>query len=279
MTIPTPDTEPLELTTLAQGDEGPREAVSTVLRDHAALAEFFNGEPPAEHAVDWDREVVTVIALGPRAAGSSVTIEEIQFWNLGIRGGTADVYFREVAGDAVEDAVSRDELGDAGPLGASADEVGTTDTPDGVLDQDVAGTPPDEATQERITYPFHAVRSAAFGHASFHPARPVDMPEALFRHWRGPIQKDDHGVGLYLPREHAPLSRSVAGFSVDRSGSFVAVHDAPGDGPVEVPGHWRPSRGGLAVELEDGRSFTIHVVSVDEHELRARKEDSDSSCS
>ncbi|MBB1482656.1 hypothetical protein H5392_02125 [Tessaracoccus sp. MC1865] len=225
MPIPTPDTEPLDFTTLAQADDGPRDAVSTVLRDHAAFVEFFDGELPMEHPVDWDTEVVTVVALGPRGHGAGVAIEEIQLHTLGIRGGTVDVYFREVAGEV------------------------------------------DDAT---VTYPFHAVRSTAFGHAFFHPVGPADVPAGLFRDWRGPIRTDDDGVGVYVPREEAPLSRSVAGFAVDGSGSFVAVHDAPGDGPVEVPGHWRPAQDGLSVELEDGRAFTLHVVSVDEHELRAR---------
>ena len=229
MPSPTPDTEPLEFTTLAQGDDGPREAVSTVLRDHAAFAEFFDGDPRTEHAVNWDSEVVTVVALGPRGRGAGVTVEEIQFHNLGIRGGTVDVYFVETAGEGDDDGVS---------------------------------------------YPFHAVRSAAFGHAFFHPVGPADLPAALFRDWRGPVRTDHDGVGVYVPREEAPMSRSVAGFSVKRSGSFVEVHDALGDGPVTVSGHWLPAADGLTVELEDGRAFTLHVLSVDEHELRARQQDS-----
>ena len=66
MDIPTADTEPLEFTSVAQGDNGPEEAVAAVLRDQPSFADFFQGEPPTGQPVDWDTEVVTVVALGQR---------------------------------------------------------------------------------------------------------------------------------------------------------------------------------------------------------------------
>ena len=233
MDIPTPDTEPLEFTSVAQGDDGPQEAVATVLRDQSAFADFFQGEPPAgQQPVDWDTEVVTVVALGHRRGGARVTIEEIRLFTHGIRGGTADVHYLEV----------EDELGGA-----------------------------------TVTCPFHAVRSSRFGHAFFYRAGNADVPAGLFQNWRGPIRVEDDGVGIYIPREGAPVSRSVAGFSVEEDGTFVAIHDAPGDGPVPVAGRWQPTPDGLAVELVDGRAFTLQVLSVDSHELRARREKSPTS--
>lgn len=225
MDIPMPETEPLEFTRVAQGGDGPRDAVATVLRDLPAFVDFFQGEPPTEQPVDWDTEVVTVVALGRRRGGATVAIEEIRLYTHGIRGGTADVHYREIEGEL-----------------------------DGATD----------------TYPFHAVRTARFGHASFYRAGEADVPAALFENWRGPIDMGDDGVGVYIPREGAPVSRSVAGFSVEEDGDFVAVHDAHGDGPVRVPGRWQPTADGLAVELVDGRAFTLQVLSVDCQELRAR---------
>lgn len=224
MDIPTPDTEPLEFTSVAQGDDGPLEAVATVLRDQPAFLDFFQGEPPTGQPVDWDTEVVTVVALGQRRGGARVTNEEIRLFTHGIRGGTADVHYLEV----------EDELGGA-----------------------------------TVTCPFHAVRSSRFGHAFFYRAGNADVPAGLFQNWRGPIRMEDDGVGVYIPREGAPVSRSVAGFSVEEDGTFVAIHDAPGDGPVPVAGRWQPTPDGLAVELVDGRAFILQVLSVDGHELRA----------
>ena len=233
MNVETPDTEPLKFTGVARGDNGPREAVATVLRDADAYAELLEGEPPTDPPIDWATEVVTAVALGARPSGTVVRIEEIRFYHLGIRGGTVDVMYREVPGDGDDD---------------------------------------------RVTYPYHAVRSSSFGHAFFHPIGVDDVPSALFRDWRGPIRTDDDGVGTYLPREDAPLSRSVAGSSVEEDGAFTAVHDGPADGPVSVPGRWQATADGLSVALDDGRAFRLDLVSVDEQELRARVGEEPSSC-
>ena len=120
-----------------------------------------------------------------------------------------------------------------------------------------------------LSYPFHAVKSARFGQAAFLPAKDVALPTALFQDWKGPVIQPD-GTQVFVPRQGAPISRSVAGFAIAPNGIFTKVDDAPTDGPVEFAGRWTPTESGIRAELEDGRVILLDIVSVDDRELRAR---------
>lgn len=94
-----PHSHLLDLTTVAQGTQGgPQVATNEVIRDAASFARVFGADLP-KVSIDWDTEVVTVVALGQRGhTGYSVTIESIEFFDIGIRGGSVDVWYRERAG-------------------------------------------------------------------------------------------------------------------------------------------------------------------------------------
>ncbi|MGB3954637.1 MAG: hypothetical protein WBL05_05055 [Brooklawnia sp.] len=223
----TPDPRPIEFTTVAEGSRGgPEVATEVVIRDAAAFADFFGGEPPTAD-IDWENEVVTAVALGERPhTAHSVTIESIELYDRGIRGGSVDVRYRE----------------DVGEVGGRA-----------------------------LVYPFHAVKSQRFAQAAFYRVAPHALPAELFGDWFGPVDRAPDGVEVYVPRDQAPLSRSVAGFVIHEDGRFTNVADAPGDGPLETDGSWLAITDGIEVELADFRGFRLEILSVDASQLRVRR--------
>lgn len=223
----TPDPKPIEFTTVAEGSRGgPEVATEVVIRDAAAFAGFFGGEPPAAD-IDWENEVVTAVALGERPhTAHRVTIESIELYERGIRGGSVDVRYREEVGE----------------VGGRA-----------------------------LVHPFHAVKSQRFAQAAFYRVAPHSLPAELFGDWFGPVDRAPDGVEVYVPRDQAPLSRSVAGFVIHEDGTFTNVADAPGDGPLETAGSWVATEDGIEVELADFRGFRLQILSIGANELRVRR--------
>jgi hypothetical protein len=80
--------EDIEFVTIAQGEfEGPKAAKEEVIKNQDAFAAFFEGSPPNTPDVNWNEEVVLVVALGERTGGGySVEITNIVPETIGIMG-------------------------------------------------------------------------------------------------------------------------------------------------------------------------------------------------
>jgi hypothetical protein len=101
----------------------------------------------------------------------------------------------------------------------------------------------------------------------------MSLPTALFGRWLHAHEEDEGDVEVYRPADaEFPLSRGRRGFELRRDGTFVHVGIARGDGNVDVPGRWeRLEEDRLRVTLDDGRTYTLELVSADPREVRLRR--------
>jgi hypothetical protein len=87
----------IEFTTVAQGEyDGPHTAKEEVIRSLDDYSAFFDGSPPNNPDVDWEKEVILAVALGERRSGGySVEITKIILHLVGIRQGFNDISYVE----------------------------------------------------------------------------------------------------------------------------------------------------------------------------------------
>lgn len=99
------------------------------------------------------------------------------------------------------------------------------------------------------------------------------MNTLILGRWLHSYEEDDDGVETYRPADHSfPPSRGRKGFEIYEDGRFVELAIAPTDGTLERQGRWSEGDDGrLDVRMEDGTSYALEVVTIEEDSLRVRR--------
>lgn len=101
------------------------------------------------------------------------------------------------------------------------------------------------------------------------------LPMVLFDRWLHAHEEDSNDIETYRSSSHSfPPSRGRKGFEIHEDGRFVELAISPGDGTLEHQGQWSQEEGTepqLTVHLEDGTSYVLELVDIEQELLKVRR--------
>jgi hypothetical protein len=106
------------------------------------------------------------------------------------------------------------------------------------------------------------------------PAARADAGNGVTGRWMHSFEEDHDDVLVYRPPDHDfPRARGRDGIEFAPDGSFVEWAIGRGDAEQAVPGQWRTSDAGGALEVttERGGAQVLEVVSVAADRLEVRR--------